>query len=204
AGIYRRLEEIEAADPRSEGEDALLRYHWIAFEDWTSLEQPKELFKKKVRSLDDAAVVSWVDQFSARLKQSFEIVATLLNRRDKIEVLGDLYALGRMGNLWPLVIKGYALDPDPEKAQFKRVLRLLEMFSFRAYGLANIKGDAGRSFLYSAAKDFRGAFPDLIAELKKANTEWWEVGKKFEAGLRSARMYEEGADARYLLWRYEN
>lgn len=204
AEIYRRLEQIEAADPRSEREDAILRYHWIAFEEWTVLEQPKELFKKKVRTLDEDAVVNWVDQFSARLKRSFEIVATLLSRRDEIEMLGDLYALGRMGNLWPLVIKVYDWDPDPGKEQFKRVLRLLEMFSFRAYGIANVKSDAGRSFLYGAAHDFRGGFTELIAELKKACTERWDVGKKFEAGLGSARMYEEGADARYLLWRYEN
>lgn len=205
--IYRALEDIEAAGalPPEEGEDAFLRYHWMAFEDWTELKQTKALFKQKVRTLGEGALVRWIDEFTARLKRSFEIVGMLLRQRDEIEVLGDLYALERMGNFYPLLIKAYDQDSDSRKERFRQLVRLLEMFSFRAYGIGNLKTDTGRSTLYRLARDFKGDFGKLIVELKRACTEGdWGVGQRFERGLSSARMYDERRDALYLLWRYEN
>jgi hypothetical protein len=206
--IYRELEHIEEAGalPAEEGKDAFLRYHWIAFEDWKELTETKALFKEKVRSLEEGAVVRWIDEFSRHLKKTFEIVATLLRQRHESEMLGGLYALARMGNFYPLLIKAYDQDSGSRKESFSRVVRLLEMFSFRAYGIGNLKVDTGRSNLYRLARDFKGDFGKLIVELKRACTDAgdWGVGQRFEKGLGSAQMYNEGRDALYLLWRYEN
>jgi hypothetical protein len=109
-----------------------------------------------------------------------------------------------MASFWPLILKAWRLDASPEKRQFRKACRLLEVFAFRGYAVANLRTDTSQSTFHTTARDFAGDFPALLASLS-AMSSWYRLDERFAAGLDNSHFYEsEGSDALYLLWRYEN
>ncbi len=212
--IYRTCEQLFDLE-RDLDEDSVLRYHCVAFvEGWNASEhsRPKDLVKNEVRRLvravnsddDRGKVVEWIMDFTKQLQESFKIVLNLLIERDSLEELADLYVLGRMANFYPLLMKSYRLSRG-RTDRFRKVTRLLEKFAFRGYGIGNLRADKGKTKLYDMAKAFSGDFDKLEKELREISGPIpWDVEQKFHNGLQNPLFYDEGRDARYLLWKYEN
>jgi hypothetical protein len=153
-------------------------------------------------SKDALTTVTWIIDFSRRLKESFEIVRKLMLSRDKLEPIAGLFVLGRMAAFWPLLLKIHTYDPAEQP--FIKSARLMETFSFRAYAIANLKSDAAISILHKYAREFAGDFDDLNKKLVELSTTWFDVGSRFSKALEDRSFYYQGKDALYLLWKYEN
>ncbi len=208
--IYRILEEIEN---KIEGEDSILQYHFISHFDWGYSHKVKdyqfyvEKLKEKINlmmaneNLDE--VTQFIDNYSRELKETFEVVKDISN--DRNSNLRDLFILERMSIFYPLLIKCYKLDKSNSKNDYYDAVRLLEMFSFRVYGVGNKPAYAGRDWLYSLSRDFKGDFARLKAEIKNGILEYVN-DKSFKEKLSSPLLYEDlnNLDLKYLLWKYEN
>ncbi|MGB8989705.1 MAG: HNH endonuclease family protein, partial [Candidatus Sulfotelmatobacter sp.] len=202
--IFRIAEDCEELGAEQD-ENAILRYHCIAFEKWGESEysNPKQLVKDSVHTMQAEKVGGWIEEFCTRLRESFDISKALIGLAKSDEVIGDLFALGRVGPFFPLLLKVFRYR-DRGLDQFRRVTRLLEMFSFRAYGIANVRANTASSRLYREARDFCGDFDSLVSLLREMCSSWWSVEERFLAALEGPDFYSQGSDARYFLWKYEN
>ena len=203
--IYRNYEKIEARVD----EDSILRYHFIAFEEWKnkkeyqrSVQMIKQKVNKLVNAEDRAEAWRFIDRCSRELKESFEFVRTLFTSREPY--LLDIFALSRQATFYPLLIKTYKLDNSDEKDNFKRVAQLVEIICF-CLSIIGSRADKGREFLYGLAKNFRGDFDQLIRDLRgfiRDNCRDFV----FDRALQSPSFYSDvnPNDQRYLFWKYEN
>ena len=203
--IYRNYEEIESRVD----EDAILQYHFIAFEAWqrkTDYQHPVQMIKQKVNglirenSMTEAA--AFINRCSLQLKESFETIRTLFTSREPY--LLDIFALSRPATFYPLLIKTYKLDNSDTKDNFKQVAQLVEIICFRL-SIIGSRADRGRESLYRLANNFKGDFQQLIRELRKF------IGDNcgtlaFERALRSPSFHFDVNlnEQRYLFWKYEN
>jgi len=209
--IYR---DFEAIQEKGVGEDSILQYHFISHEKWWSNNQVKQysqyvdLVKKKVNDLffkpDYASTMDYIIRYVHELRESYAIMNILLLNPDQYGLL-DLSAMGRQATFFPLLIKTFKLDPSSEKAQFKRIVRLCEIISFRVWGIRRRRSNTGRDWLYALARDFKGDFIKLIAELQSF-IDQWSKDNEFHNYLLAPRLYVDVSsnDLRYLFWKYEN
>jgi len=203
--IYRNYEEIESRVD----EDSILQYHFIAFEEWknkSEYQKSVQMIKQKVNQLvdleDKAEVWRFIDKYSRKLKESFEIVRTLFTSRESY--LLDIFSLSRPATFYPLLIKTYGLDNSDGKDNFKRVAQLVEIICFRL-SIIGSRADKGREFLYGLARDFTGNFQQLIRKLRSFITSNCS-DFAFERDLKSPTFHSDVNlnDQRYLFWKYEN
>lgn len=207
--IYRDYEAIEDKI----GEDAVLQYHFSAFEKWSvsrsnkEYQQPVQMLKKKVNNLIKDQMYSeamdYIEKYSRELRETFAIFKSLLlNPSDNLQ---DVFALARPANFYPLLIKSYKYDQSPNKAKFDKVARLIETISFRVYSMWGRRSDTGRDWLYRLARDFKGDFKSLLKELKNVIGEYCD-DDDFRYVLLLPNFYEVIApnDRNYLFWKYEN
>jgi hypothetical protein len=203
-GILRIAEDCDELGS-DWNEDSILRYHCVGFEHWTEYQynDPKQLIKDSVAKLLPDEPCEWVRSFCTRLLESFQISKQLIAAGGTDGAVGDLFSLGRVGPFFPLLLKTYK-QSSGDRTDFLRIVRLLEIFSFRAYGIANKRSDTGLSTLYAQARDFRGDFDALMDLLRHFNTSYWDVERQFHQQLESPNFYWQRRDALYLLWKYEN
>ena len=203
--IYRSYEEIESRVD----EDSILRYHFIAFEEWRNkneYQQFVQMIKQKVNQLvnseDRAEVLRFIDKYSRKLKESFEIVGTLFTSPEPY--LLDIFALSRQATFYPLLIKTYKLDDSDAKDNFKGVTQLVEIICFRL-SIIRFRADKGREFLYGLAKDFKGNFQQLIRKLQgfiRSNCS--DIDFKNALKSHTFHFNVNSNVQRYLFWKYEN
>lgn len=221
--IYRCSERIEDVI----ADDDILRYHFIAFEHWSENEYyaVKDNIKSRIQTFFDKdnssalveksedndrepmqMTITSILSLAQRIKESFAVMEMLLSLKKTHTAIQDLFALGRIATFYPLLLKTYKINKKQNKnlLNFDRIAMLVEMFAFKAYGIASKRADTGVSYFYRLARDFKGDFEALINELKLASTERWDVDKLFKDHLDYKFFYEYGIDARYLLWKYEN
>ena len=209
--IYRILEEIET---KIEGEDSVLQYHYISHFDWSASQKKKdyqiyvEKFKEKINQMMTGGnfieVAKFIDDYSRELKETFEVMKSIVY--DKNEFVRDLFILDRIYTFFPLIIKCYKFDKSHSKTDYYDIIRLLEIFSFRVYGIGRKPAYAGRDWLYRLARDFTGDYERLKAGIKDGILEYVN-DKSFREKLLSTSVYEDYQsiiDLKYLLWKYEN
>ncbi len=205
ATIYRSIEAL-AEWQRTPDENQVLSNHCAAFLQWSNSEynDPKHLVKATIKAMDGAAVVSWIENFVSSLVKSFRTIEDLFAKRDTLPEFSELLLLGRMGSFWPMILKTWRLDNSPGKEDFLKTCRLLEVFTFRGYAVANLRSDTALSTFHTTARDFKSGFVGLFQQLSNISLEY-NLGERFGAGLDNSYFYNaEGSDALYLLWRYEN
>lgn len=203
--IFRTIESL-AEWKRTPSEDQLLSNHCAAFLVWTEKEynNPKHLVKAAIKAMNGSGVIAWIESFVSSLSESFLAIQEIFQKRDALPEFSELLLLGRMGSFWPLVLKTWRLDDSPSKKNFCKTCRLLEVFAFRGYAVANLRADTSLSSFQTEARDFEGDFEKLFTKLVEMS-EWHDVEKRFLAGLDNTNFYAaEGDDAHYFLWRYEN
>ncbi|MBU4368552.1 DUF262 domain-containing HNH endonuclease family protein, partial [Patescibacteria group bacterium] len=209
--IYRILEEIEN---RLEGdEDSILQYHFIGHFDWKYtrktkdyqmyVQKMKEIIVQMMKSDKIKEVPDFIDNYTRELKETFNVVRTITY--DSNLNMRDLFILERTSLFFPLIIKCYKLDKNNSKNDYYDVVRLLEIFSFRVYGIGGKSSYVGRDWFYTLARDFSGDFNKLKFEIKKGILEYVN-DKFFEEKISLPYLYEEiyPLNLRYLFWKYEN
>lgn len=203
--IFRTIERLSEWG-RTPEEDQLLANHCAAFLRWTDKEynDPKQLVKASIKAKHGPEVIEWVESFVSDLVESYHTIESLFSKRDSLQEFSELLVLHRMASFWPLILKTWRHDLSESKQNFLKTCRLLEVFTFRGYAVANLRADTSLSKLLIAARDFSGDFSALhnyLAGLSQEN----DLENRFQTGLDNAHFYQsEGADAHYLLWRYEN
>ena len=203
--IFRTVEAL-AEWGRTPDEDQLLSNHCAAFLKWTEKEynNPKRLVKATIKATDGTGVIPWIEDFVNALVLSYKTIEELFDRRDELLEFSELLLLGRMGPIWPLILKTWRYDKTKEKRHFRQTCRLLEVFPFRGYAMANLRADTSFSTFLTEARNFDGDFQGLFNRLTEMSY-WHNLEERFVAGLDNSNFYdEEQHDARYLLWRYEN
>lgn len=205
AHIYRTVEQL-AEVLSAPDEDSILAYHCAAYLSWSGNEwrRPKELVKKIVRSMSPGEPsADWVVQFAADLRASFAAVRSALESRDTAPEFAQLTIFGQLASFWPLIIKTYRTDTSDAKTSFRLACRLMEVFAVKGYGFS-VRADAGQPALYNCARDFKEDFTELHNFLHSMSS-WYDIPARFEAGVDRPSLYSSNkAEARYLLWRYEN
>ena len=196
-------------------EDLILQYHCIAFEKWTSEHEyrwPVQMIKDEVNSYikenEKPEAINFIERCSRELGESFAIVKTLL--QSQISYVLDIFALNRAAVSYSMLIKAYKLDDSPEKQDFKRVARLIEVICFRL-GIGGYRVDRGRNRLYELGKSFKGDFDSLISKLKDFVGSSGSDGgfcndNDFRRHLSSPSFHKDvnRNDQMYLFWKYEN
>jgi hypothetical protein len=206
ATIYRSVEALAECN-RTPDENQILSNHCAAFLHWSSSDynDPKHLVKATVKEMDETEVVPWIENFVSSLVKSFRTIEDLFAKREQLPEFSQLLLLGRMGSFWPMILKTWRLDVSPGKKDFLKTCRLLEVFTFRGYAVANLRSDTSLPTLYAAARDLMdGGFIGLFQLLTNLSFEH-NLEERFGNGLDNSYFYNaEGKDALYLLWRYEN
>ena len=203
--IYRTVESL-AEWKRTPDEDQLLANHCAAFLNWSEKEynNPKHLVKATIKAMNETRVIAWIEDYVSSLVESYRTIDEIFSKRDLLPEFSELLLLGRMGSYWPLILKTWRHDKSPDKKDFRKTCRLLEVFTFRGYAVANLRADTSLSSFHTTARDFTGDFPVLFNQLS-AMSLWHNLEDRFVAGLDNTYFYQsEGSDALYLLWRYEN
>lgn len=203
--IFRTVESL-AEWKRTPDEDQLLSNHCAAFMQWSGNEynDPKRLVKAHIKTLASTEVIAWIEGFVGSLVETYKTIEALFNRRDELPEFSELLVLDRMGSFWPLLLKTWRNDKSPNQENFRKTCRLLEVFTFRGYAVANLRADSSLSTLYTKARDFNGDFEALFKQLSDLCFAH-NLEARFITGIDNANFFEaEGRDALYLLWRYEN
>jgi len=202
--IYRSVEGLRGKR-RVPDEDALLSYHCAAFCNWTGEEwrRPKELIKNLVHQMDNEQIPEWIEKFVSDMVRSYESVVKMFEQLDNYTELVDLVVLGRLAPFWPLLIKTWHVDDSTNKKDFRKAVRLMEIYSFRGYGISNLRADGGQSTLYTMARDFKDF--EVLHNTLYDMCYWYDLEKRFENGLDAVKLYKSNrSDTQYLLWKYEN
>ncbi len=203
--VFRTIESL-AEWKRTPDEDQLLANHCAAFLKWSDKEynNPKQLVKATIKAVAGAEVIAWIEDFVSSLLESYRTIEEIFLKRDTLPEFSELLLLGRMGSYWPLILKAWRCDKSLDKKDFLKTCRLLEVFTFRGYAVANLRSDTSLSSFHTTARDFIGDFPALFNQLSGMSN-LHNLQARFEEGLDNAYFYfSEGSDAHYLLWRYEN
>ena len=208
AKIFR---EIETHSNESEGleipnEDSILSYHTVGHLKWTKDEwrDPKAFVKEALQLIDDDNICSEILKFAAALSRSYGIFTELFKQVESFSALKELLMLNRMASFWPLIIKTYEKDTDKSKTNFNKVLRLMELYAFRGYGLSSLRSDAGLSKLYTLSRDFNGDFDKLFDDLYDMSYHY-DIDKRCKDKIEWESFYKSNkSEAKYILWHYEN
>lgn len=154
--------------------------------------------------------VEEIDWYTRSLKRYYSRLATI-GTYDKDEdlswELSKLFALGRVGNFYPLLLTVWDQYEEGEicAEELHEILQTIEIASFRIYAIGNKRADTGRSRFYklanSVARQETGA-DGIVSNLKGAVNKY-EDG--FEETLCNQEAYDvfSNRDLRYLLYSYD-
>lgn len=211
--LYRHLNNINNISKREFDEDDILRYYYIAFEDWDNKEdytKTKDSLKAVFNTFQTPAEILGKTKKIVRTFQIMEILMTEIHKSNcTYPWLKNLYIIGRMAPFYPLLISVYEKFP----AILDKVCNYLELFTYRIYPLIDRRSDTGVTSLYALAKDI--SFDKninenkIFTELKKLINDYtgqeWAV-KRFNGALEDSLFYNNhsSSDVRYLLIKYEN
>jgi uncharacterized protein with ParB-like and HNH nuclease domain len=213
--IQSRFSEIYKSYSRIDSlidENSILQYNFIAYEDWKVTQRKEyqiymEMMKNKVNNFIKTGkkdkTLMYIDNYTKNLRETFSVMSNILT--SEIHELADIQILGNMANFYPLLIKAYRFDSSVDKVKFRRVCRLIEIFSFRVYSICDGMANKGQSRLYSIAKDFCGDFDKLCEDLKIAIKDS-NSDKAFIDNLSDGAFFTYyGSNVKnYFFWKYEN
>lgn len=207
--IYKAYSDIDMVID----ENSILQYNFIAYEEWKATQQKKEyqiymeMMKNKVNELIKSdkkdKTLKYIDGYTKNLRETFSVMESILTC-DLDEIM-DIQVLGNMANFYPLLIKAYRFDGSDRKLKFKKVCRLIEIFSFRVYSILGGMANKGQSRLYTLAKEFNGDYDQLYNDLKKAIKDF-SSDKDFIEYLGDSDFftYYSSTIKNYFFWKYEN
>lgn len=209
--IYR---DCETLSEYYYDEDDILYYHYIAFEQWESKEEFlydafMDTFKERLNKLvnkkdNEEKALKYIKKFSKELQESYANIKEMYGVQH-YDHLADLDLLGRMAKFIPLLLKVYKYDESNKKERFAKIVRGLEIFDFKVFGLLRKPKNTAELAFQIMARDFSGDFDTLIEEIKE-NIDKYASDKDLKVALMADDFYDriQNSDQKYLLWKYEN
>jgi hypothetical protein len=164
--IYSNIEQITDTDVGSGlDEDQIQRYHFILWDaNWTT-SYDKRYYQnhlehvKKAFATDNGDLPEEIIDYTNDLKRSFQRLRELVTLdgidSTRIETrLENLYAVGRLGNFYPLLITAYDQYTRDliSESDFVRLLQKIETFIVRTYLIEQKAADTGRTRAYPLAR----------------------------------------------------
>lgn len=199
AAIYRLIECHKMKD------SDVLRYHMLAFEKYPTEygEKPKAYIKEKVLRLvrqpaTHAEAAKVIDEYSSRLRNSFELFGKIQELRFTDQALANTYMIGRVAPFYPAMMNVLEHRPD----EFRRLVKAINAFTLRA-ALAALRSN-GESYQATCLRNDE----DVIALIEKfiVGDGWWNLNVRVQSALSWSNHYEylDTNVVRYLLVSYEN
>ncbi len=212
AEIYKGFQDIEERlGLRDAGE--IQRYHHIFFIDSNDshkhMRMLKDLLMRKSRG-DKKDCERFIRSYAGSLRQAFDTMRDIARRRRDGSALGSaidrLFLVGRVGNLYPLLIAAW--QKFGADSQRQEILRLFEVFVFRAYRVVRYRSNTGLTWLYPLAYQVhQNSFTigDFLQRLRELNLHYVN-DDTFRRGLSGTHCYPSlgTRTIKYLLAQYEN
>ena len=205
--IYATLNKIHAYE-KNISEDDILRYHFIAFEEWSGKDYQTNV-KDNLKRIYSVLNPEQLENKINGIKKSFEFIYQIIEAANKGEKkwLKNLYLLDRMATFYPLLI---AIQKENEE-NLELVCNYLELFTYRAFGIMNKRTSTKLGALYYLANDLgnkRENIETIIERMKNHIREAVGIreSEKFENFLADKQFYhsQKGIDGKYILIKYEN
>ena len=217
--IYGCFQDIEdGLGLRDAGE--IQRYHHIFFigrrDPRRHMQVLKDRLMRKSRE-DKKDCEAFIRSYAADLRKAFEVMRDIAQRRRAGDMSGKdgktlaesidrLFWVGRVGNLYPLLIAAW--QRFEEESQRNEILRLFEAYVFRVYLAVGYRSHTGRSRLNGLARRIyrdEPAFAHFIRELREINLHYVR-DDVFRRSLAAPHRYAHlGTHTiKYLLAQYEN
>lgn len=211
--LYEHLNKINNISKRDFDEDDILRYYYIAFENWKGKDdygKTKDSLKAVFNSFQTLQEILDGTRKIVRAFQIMEILITEIHKKNcTYPWLKNLYILNRMAPFYPLLMSVYEKFPGI----LDKVCNYLELYAYRAYPLIERRADTGVVSLYTLARnvslDKKTNENKIFAELKEliegyTGQEW--AKERFRIALENPQFFENhsSGDVRYLLIKYEN
>lgn len=151
-----------------------------------------------------------IDWYTRGLQRYYAHVAGIANYDEHGDLaweLAKIFALGRVGNFYPLLLSIWDdhMTNDLPIRDLHHILETLEIAAFRIYAVANKRADTGQSKLYRLANKFtrdKITLDNIEFELESAINRYED---DFAESLRDSNLYSKmsNRDLRYLLYSYE-
>ena len=213
AEIYKCFKDIEEElGLRDAGE--IQRYHHIFFigakDSHEHMRVLKDLLMGKSRE-DTEDCERFIRSYASSLRQAFETMRDIARRRRDGSALGSaidrLFVVGRVGNLYPLLISAW--QKFGEGSQRQEIFRLFEAFVFRVYRVVGYPSQTGRGpWLYPLAYQVHHrdsfTFADFVQRLRELNL-YYVTRDSFRRHLSESHCYQKLGTRmiKYLLAQYE-
>lgn len=193
--IYRLIENAKL------NEKDILRYHTIAFE--SSDEDAKAFIKAKIlkyintKPQSQEEIISEINRYALRLKESFEVYTKIQNLKKSNKELCKLFMIGRVAPFYPLLMKTLKENPT----DFDEMLRYLTKFTFRAT-LIGLRSNA-ESQINSWLKNNSNQLERLNGIVRD---NWWNINNRAKEVLAWKNFYKTIGNniLKFMLFSYEN
>lgn len=233
--MYSHIDQITNVEVGSGlNEDQIQRYHFIVWNtEWTTsykgrfyqdhLSHVKEKFgNNKNNTTED--IIGYVKELERAFYLLRELVTLEGIESERLkERLQNLFAVGRLGNFYPLLITAYDQKKKDfiTEEQFLRLLKKIETFIVRTYLIEQKAADTGRTKAYPLARQLYYNSAELHSEDVEAKSVEKVIealtryihnycsDKDLEDTLVDSEVYPYYADSsrlnqlRYLLYAYE-
>ncbi len=225
SNIFRWFEDIKRTERgKNLREDDVQRYHFLIYEE---LKQRRETsyryidyLKDKIKTLyreDENSSLEYALDYTEDLKSAFFAIKEIINYNENDEIgkiLNKIFALDRVANFYPLLISvwiRYKNNNNKNKYSEKeliRILKLIEIASFRIYAIGKRRSNSGQGMLYTLGYEVHKTnldFELLETSLVEELLDFYEDDKNFRRDLRSENFYNKISknDIKYLLYEYE-
>ncbi len=206
ANIYGSLNEMKF------DEDAILRYHYIAFEEWGNKEDYANVKDSLKGIIQKQADVLQIENKTEAIAHSFKLLHEIqqMATGGKHPWLKNIYTLGRIATFYPLLLAIKKQFPNDESF-FELICNYLELFTYRAFGIMNKRSNTAETAFHHLARDVgtnkknQESIIETICDIMNK-----QVGiltaTTFTNDLKDVNFYENqrGIDGRYFLIKYEN
>ena len=210
--IYRCFQDIEdGLGLRDAGE--IQRYHHIFFigakDSHRHMQVLKDRLMRKSRE-DKKNCEAFIRSYAVGLQQAFQAMRDIAKRRRNGNALGSmidrLFLVGRVGNLYPLLIAAW--QKFVENHEREEILRLFEAFVFRGYRIVRLRSHTGLVWIHPMAHEVHRdglSFADLRERMREMNRHYAN-DDSFRQALSGTHCYWNlgTRTVKYLLAQYEN
>lgn len=198
-------------------DDAVQRYHFITFFDWTKREDHSDptfldKFKRHVRDLFESdqndgqdRCIEYLKEYTESLEAAFRQLGEILSYGEDdrtADLIDRIHKLRHATKFYPLLIKAWSSLDQTAKA---RLLKAIETYILRVYAIGNHPTYTGRSSVFRIARDVPADAPidKWLSELRSVMSDH-EDDNQFRRTLASPDMYSSVAskDLRYLFYFY--
>lgn len=156
-----------------------------------------------------------IEWYTKGLRRYFSHVSEIADYEENKAIeweLAKLFALGRLGNFYPLLLTVWDQynGADGEERNLSddemlKILRTIEIGSFRIYAAANKRSDTGESRFYRLANRMSKGDPDADEIISNIEGAVDRYESDFSDALRDPNLYSTFSrrDVRYLLYSYD-